>query len=74
VRTQVGIVGGGPAGAPLSHLLHLLVSGREKRKWKVDSSTYCNGTAAGLVRTGTQWDGRRYRGRVFGFGKPRTDT
>jgi hypothetical protein len=28
-------------------------------------------TANGLVRVGTQWDGRRYRGRLFGFGKPR---
>jgi 2-polyprenyl-6-methoxyphenol hydroxylase-like FAD-dependent oxidoreductase len=32
MRTQVGIVGGGPAGTLLSHLLHLVVSGLEKRK------------------------------------------
>jgi hypothetical protein len=32
---------------------------------------YC---VPGWYRPGTQWDGRRYRGRVFGFGKPRTGT
>jgi hypothetical protein len=35
---------------------------------------YCNGTATGLIRVGTQWDGRRHRSRVFGFGKPRNGT
>jgi hypothetical protein len=31
-------------------------------------------TATGLVRAGTQWDGRRRDGPNLGFSKPRTDT
>lgn len=27
-----------------------------------DYEGYCNGTATGLVRVGTQWEGRRHRG------------
>ena len=51
---EVGIVGGGPTGTLLSHLLHLVHSGLEKRKWK--EILLC--TATGLVHTGTQWTKR----------------
>jgi hypothetical protein len=55
MRTQVGIVGGGPAGTLLSHLLHLVASGLEKRKWNKDPTTCCN---LYCNRASTQWTKR----------------
>ena len=52
IRTQVGIVGAGPAGLLLSHLLHL--RGIESVVLETRSREYCEGRVrAGVLEQGT---------------------